>query len=222
MENEKLIKYLLEATRVLKMPRKNIATFGPCEVDYYFLSGSGKKISIREGKVTSRRPRIIMARDIEEIFEGFGNYPEKFAGEISNQLGKDIRVLNYSFKNRLINTSSAARPLGEVYSRILKDLEKNKKSGMSAVIKGSDIAWQISIMKFIVDFTLRSAPHNVRELEEKGMFPDSEGVPRHLRNRIEYLFREAEKDPEKIEELGKLLQDKNLFSQYEDRFFRLF
>ena len=222
MDREKLIKYVLKATRVLKMPEENISTFGSSSVKYYFLSGSEGKTKVREGEVVSRRPRIIVARDIKEIFEGFGDYPEKYTSEISNQLGKDIRVLNYRFKNSLENITSSSQSLQKVYERISKDISTEDSLNKSAVIKGTDMAWEISIMKFIVDYIARSAPQNLKEMEQKGMLPDSEGVPKNVRNRIEYLFQEARKNPKNLDELGNYLNEKGLFEQYEDRFFKLF
>ncbi len=221
MDREKLIKYVLEATRILRMPRQNIATFGASDINYYFLSNIDGSTKVREGKVLSRRPEIIPAAGIKEIFDGFGDYPEKYTDEISRQLGKDIRVINYRFKNSLKNISRVNEPLRTVYERVLKEI-KEKDSQRSAVIKGSETAWQISVMKFIIDYTMRSAPHNIRELQQKGMFPDEQGIPEYVRNRIKFLFREAEKKPEAIDELGRYLHEKGLFEQYEDLFFKLF
>ncbi len=221
MDREKIIKYVLAATKILRMPRQSIATFGASEIDYYFLSSIDGTTKVREGKVLSKKPEIITAAGTEEIFEGFGDYPQEYTEEISRQLGKDIRVLNYRFKNKLENVYQSSEPLRTVYERIVNEI-KNKKPKRSTVIKGSEIAWQIAVMKFIIDYTVSSAPRNVRELQEKAMFPDEHGIPEYVRNRIEYLFREAEKKPQALDELGRYLQEKGLFEQYEDRFFKLF
>jgi hypothetical protein len=218
-EKKDIFEYALKNTRILKMPRQNLATFGTTNIDYYMLSNLDGATRIREGKVISSRPQIIKPEPVTGLFEGFGEYSE-YAEELFELFDKNSKILNYQFKNQSGTMSDSSKSLDDVFKSISRDIQKKEKS-LSAVIEGKESTWQISIMKFIVDMTLKSAGENITDLEERGMFPDEKGIPRYIRNRIEYLFREARKDRLKINQLGKLLNQYSLFKEYEDRFFKL-
>lgn len=204
----------------MQMPRRNIATFGTTNIDYYLLSRSKKITRIREGKVVSHRPEIIKPSDISELFEGFDDSGEKYADELFDMFGRNTKMLNYKFKNLLNTTTETASPVKEVVEKIEKKISDNED--LSAIIKGSEKTWQISIMKFIVEMTLKSAGSNISDLEDRGFFPDETGIPGYIRNRIEYLFRTGRNNRFKREQLGKILNEYKLFKEYEDRYFALF
>ena len=202
------------------MPRRSLSTFGITNIDYYMLSRVEEQTRVREGRVVSSRPEIIKPAELTELFEGFGEDEEEYGKEIFEIFGKNPRILNYRFRNEARSVSDTATPLREVFDK-LKEKTAGKEAPLSAIIEGIDSAWQISVMKFIVDMTLKSAGENISDLEDKGMFPDEHGIPQNIRNRIEHLFAEAEKTPEALNKLGNFLSEKNLFRDYEDRFFRL-
>ncbi|NLB35373.1 MAG: hypothetical protein GX817_06125 [Elusimicrobia bacterium] len=220
MNNRKLVEYAMKRTRILKMPRRSLSTFGITNIDYYMLSRVDEQTRVREGRVISSRPEIIKPAEFTELFEGFGEDGEDYGKEIFELFGKNPRILNYRFKNEARSVSDTTSSLREVYDK-LKEKTSGNEAPLSAIIEGMDSAWQISVMKFIVDMTLKSASENISDLEDKGMFPDEHGVPQNVRNRIEYLFAEAEKNPEAINKIGSFLNEMNLFRDYEDRFFRL-
>lgn len=221
MNENNTFEYALKRTQILKMPNQNISTFGPTNIEYYILSKFNKGTRIRNGKVISSRPEIIKPYEIAELFEGFGENSPEFAEEIFRRIGNNPRILNYKFKNMPGTTSESSASINEVFIKIKNDVEKNGKN-LSTIIKGFENTWQISIMKFIVDMTLKSAGDNISDMEQRGLFPDEHGVPEYVRNKIEYLFKQAQKNDTKINELGKSLNEYNLFKEYEDRFFKLF
>ncbi len=70
---------------------------------------------------------------------------------------------------------------------------------------------------------MRSFYSNINELEERGFFKKlNESDDTNIRDEIEFLFKEAQKDKSKIYTLGDKLRVSGLFNQYEDRFFALF
>lgn len=221
MQEKDIFENAIKNTIILKMPRRNISTFGTTNIDYYLLSKAGKNTKIREGKVISQCPEIIKPAEISELFEGFGDYADKYGKEIFEIFGKNMKILNYRFKNQPKTTSESVSSMQEVFKKISNELDKNGNN-LAAIIKGDEDTWQIAIMKFIIEMTLKSAGGNINELQERGLFPDESGIPQNIRNRIEYLFEEAKKNKIKRSELGKLLNDYGLFKEYEDRFFRLF
>ena len=97
-----------------------------------------------------------------------------------------------------------------------------QENNLSAIIEGMDDSWQISLMKFIVELSLRSFYSNVTELRERGFFKPLIGEKKNIKAEIEYLFAEAKKDRSKIYKLGEKLRQSKLFKEYEDRFFALF
>ncbi|MGM0442531.1 MAG: hypothetical protein ACQEQC_08950 [Elusimicrobiota bacterium] len=220
MKDKDIIKYVLEKTEILRMPSQKLSTFGTTNITYFLLSSLEGITRLRKGKVVSKRPEIIQPPKIDQLFEGFGEDSEKYAREIYEQFGENPKILNYQFKNTTSSTSEISQSVEEVYDKILKQI-KEKDNNLYAIIKTEDKIWQISMMKFIVDLTLESAEGNIADLKNRGMFTDSAGIPENVRNKIQYLFKEAENNREKMKELGKLLNKYDLFEEYEDRFFGL-
>ncbi|MEA3507026.1 MAG: hypothetical protein U9R36_06015 [Elusimicrobiota bacterium] len=216
-----IFKKILNNTVILKMPERNISTFGTTNISYHLLSKKDNHTKIRDGRVISYRPEIVISGDIEELFEGFGEAPGEYARQLYEIIDSNPKILNYKFKNIPGSAEEAARPFVEVYKSLKEKIEKSGDN-LSAIIKTPDDKWEIPVMKFILDMTVKSADSNIREMDEHGMFPDEAGVPENVRNKIEYLFQEAEKDSSRSKELGSFLNKHGLFEQYEERFFKLF
>jgi len=111
----------------------------------------------------------------------------------------------------------------EVAHRIVQDVESRKES-MAAVVLGVDEMWDVSLLKFIYEYTAASLVKNVHEFQARGLLepqPALGGVPKAVVQRIERLFQEVERggDPHRLkEELDRW----GLFEYYEDRFLGLF
>ncbi len=221
MDKENIVDYALKKTRIIRMPKQSISTFGVTRINYYALSKIGVNSRIREGKVISEKPKIINPFSILDIFEGFGDDGNKFSEEIFNMFGKNPRILNYKFKNEPNNAYKSSFSISDISEKIEREIER-KNNNLAAIIICDDRVWQISIMKFIVDMALKSAGENIADFEKKGLFADKKGIPTYVKNKIEYFFKESAKDKKKIKELGKILTDYGLFKEYEDRFFSLY
>lgn len=212
---------VLGHTKVLRPPKHDLATFGTTKLHYHLLSRlETRKTKIREGEVSSERPRILVPQEIGRVFEGFGKETEEYARMLFHKFGSDLRMLEYRFKNELKRSHLENEPLILVLRKIEEKLDRSKEP-LAAVIEGIDRFWQVSLMKFIVEITLKSFYSNIMELEERGFFPDRSGVSKKVREEIELLFREAGRDKSKIKKLGKRLSELRLFGEYEDRFFAL-
>ena len=78
-------------------------------------------------------------------------------------------------------------------------------------------------MKFIHDLTSRSLEGNVRELQGSGLLGvDSSGATGDARRRIEDMFMRVAKKSADPDDLRRELERWGLFSEYEDRFLRMF
>jgi hypothetical protein len=221
MDRSREFEYVLKHTKVLRSPKHDLATFGTTKLHYHLLSRlETRKTRVREGEISSERPKILVPQELDRIFLGFGKEAKEYARMLFHKFGSDLRMLEYRFKNRLKRSQLKKEPLVIVYRRLEERLDRSKES-FSAIIEGVDRPWQVSLMKFIVEITLKSFYSNIAELEERGFFPDRSGVSERAREEIELLFREAERDKSKIKQLGKRLSELGLFEEYEDRFFAL-
>jgi len=108
----------------------------------------------------------------------------------------------------------------EVADRTQKTMER-EDAPRTALLEGPDAQWSLSVMKFIVDVSLRSFPANVRELDERGLFNPEKRRDERERFEIEKLFQQAQADRTVIPRLGERLKQAGLFGDYEDRFFAL-
>jgi hypothetical protein len=84
-----------------------------------------------------------------------------------------------------------------------------------------DSPWEVCLLKMMVEVSGHSYPGNVRELERHNLFADSNGMSQGLRQDIEADFQAANRNPALISGLGRKLQQKGIFAEYEDRFFAL-
>ena len=116
----------------------------------------------------------------------------------------------------------SGRP-SETAQRISDDLDRSKDD-LSVVMVGVDELWDVALLKFIYEFTSRSAVENAQEMRSHGMFdpsPSSGGLPQAAVQRIDQMFRQVEqgRDPD---DLRREIDRWGAFEFYEDRFLNLF
>jgi hypothetical protein len=175
---------------------------------------------LREGEVTAERPKILTPEFWKNRFEGFGEEAAAYRDEIEKAYGDALKGLEYSFRNNLKNTSLEHATLPEVADRSQKVIEEEDPP-RTALLEGPDALWSLSVMKFIVDMSLRSFPVNVRELDERGLFNPEKKRESRDRFEIEKLFQLAQTDRAQIPKLAERLKQSGFFAEYEDRFFAL-
>jgi hypothetical protein len=223
MDLQKSFKDILAKTSVLRVPKHTIATFGHTRIKYFFVSetaGFSDRSRLREGLVLAESPKIITPDMLKNRFEGFGDDSESFGRWLSERYGASFLGLQYKFRNEPHSSKIEYQPLAELAEHVQKVLS-DEGSQQSAVIRGPDDAWQVSLMKFIVDECLRSFSDNYRELDEHGYFNPSADREEIQKEEIENLFGIAAQDSAMIPILGNKLKQFGVFKEYEDRFFRL-
>jgi hypothetical protein len=223
VRNDTFYQQALRETRILKPPKHTIATFGTTTLRYVLLSmvpGEPDYCRLREGEVTAQRPKILTPEFWKNRFQGFGEEAEHLGEEFEKIYGDALKGLEYSFRNDLKTTTLEHATLPEVADRTRKVIDQ-QESTRTALIEGPDAHWPLSVLKFVVDTSLRSFPGNYRELDERGLF-NPEKV-RHTRDRyeIEKLFQQAQTDRTLIPKLAQTLKQTGFFEDYEDRFFSL-
>jgi hypothetical protein len=112
--------------------------------------------------------------------------------------------------------------VGAIVDKINQRID-NQRDPLTAIIKGVEALWDVSLLKFTYELTTSSVQTNVAELEKRGLFRiDSAGVPRDARNHIEELFEKTKREPASAPELVAELKQWGLFHEYQDRFLSLF
>lgn len=217
--------YAVHNTRVVVMPSRRLETFGATMLNYHLISelmDTVNKVRVREGRVQAQRPQIVTPSSFASgILDGFGQEAERYA-EWLRENSRDIRILQYGFviKKEEISEHVISDPLDTVVERVEKEV-RGKDDPLAAVIVGVEAPWEVCLIKTLVEVSGRSFPGNVRELERRHMFDEQNGLPRAVRDEIEDEFRGAEQDRSRIDELGRSLQRRGVFEEYEDRFFSL-
>ena len=222
------IRQVASATTVLRTPKQHLATFGVTAVSYYMvtepvyaeLAGATQETVVREGRVTAQRPQIVTPYYLLNLFRGFEHGGE-FAEYLLDTYGPHSPGLLYRYENELQQTNVVSEPMAVVAGRLVDDLERRGEN-LSAVIRGVDHLWDISLMKFIYELTLSSLGHNVTELGRSGMLGSERGLPRAVRAHIETLFGQVSRGELRPAELKAELDRWGIFSEYEDRFLNLF
>ncbi len=226
------LRRLVEAaaqTEVVRAPRQLLLTFGVTKLDYYVITEPSysevipgpPEAVVREGTVSAQRPAVVTPGYMRRL-EGFGDDAYRYFDDMARQFGPDSPGILYSYSNEPGEMNIVEGTAREVAERINNELNSNDKSH-SAVIRGVDELWDVSLLKFIFEYTMASISANVEELGSRGlMSPDPRhGVPRGAVNRIETLFLRAEQG-EDPSELKQELDRWDLFDRYQDRFFELY
>ena len=228
-EFDQRIAIALQLTQVLRPPKQHLATFGATDLRYYLVTtptysdivpGTEESV-VRDGKVVSQRPAIVTPTYMLNL-EGFGHDARQYMESMVMQYGPNSPGLLYQYRNEPGNLEIVGGEADVVAWRIADDLDQRGVDS-AAVILGADDLWDLSLMKFIYEYTTASLTANVGEIQSLGLLdphPDVE-VPRGAVQRIDSLFRQVERgsDPQQLrQELSRW----GLFEHYQDRFLNLF
>ncbi|MBI2907996.1 MAG: hypothetical protein HYX92_10110 [Chloroflexi bacterium] len=227
-DDERIIK-AMRKTKILRSPKQTLVTFGNSTIHYYLLTqptytarhGESSETVVREGKVVAERPRVVTPHYLMSL-EGFSEHARAYLEMVAEQGGAHTPGLFYRYQNEYQGLNIVSEPLLTVGHKISEELN-SKGEKLAVVIKGVDELWDVSLLKFIHDYTDKSMTTNVTELGIRGLLEvDQRGVPGEARQRISELFNEVERGQLEPAVLKTELDRWGLFSEYEDRFLRLF
>jgi hypothetical protein len=229
MESDNRIREAIERTEIIRPPKQNLYSFGMTSIYYYILTEPSyadpdKDVTetvIREGKVTAQRPKIVTPYYLNNL-EGFSAEARRYFASLIEEFGPDVRGLYYSYRNEPKESNIVSDKLSAIVNRINADLDR-KSDPLTAIIKGEDTLWDVSLFKFIYEITSRSAPDNLRQMESRGLLNmDSAGIPADARAHIEELFKQVARGEFEPVRLKDELQRWGLFEEYQDRFLDIF
>ncbi len=219
----------MSTTQVIKAPKQHLHTFGVTNLRYYVVTepsytdlvpGPSEAV-VREGSVAAERPAVVTPTYMAHL-EGFGDDAQRYFSELSQKYGPNSPGILYRYKNEPGEMSIVEGTVAAVAERISSRLHDDG-SNMSAVIRGVDELWDVSLMKFIFEYTVASIGGNIQELQRERMLDLSPalGVPQAAIDRINALFLDAEMGGDR-DKLKQELDRWGLFNHYQDRFLALF
>ena len=229
-ESEKDLIKAVQKTRVARKPLQYLDTFGTTIINYYVITEPiysdidelKKETVVRTGRVNSGKPEIVTPTYALNL-KGFSSEAYKYLEFISDKFGVNSPGVLYQYKNEPGKINILNGSVEEVSNNIIKELN-TKKDKLTAVIVGVDELWDVSLLKFIHDFTSESLVSNINEFNSRGLLQPQDqfgGVPKAAVQRIEILFNQVGfgADPEILK---KELDRWGLFDHYEERFLNLF
>ena len=217
--------YAVNNTEVVVAPRRHLETFGNTLINYYLVSelmDSVGQVRVREGRMQALRPQIITPSSYSSMMvEGFGEEAEKYL-EWLREHEDQVRILRYGYmlKQEAFSEQVVTDSVDAVIERVKRDVDA-KQDPFGAVVKGVDKPWDVCLIRLFWQVIQSSVQANFRELAAKKMFEIQDGLPGGVREEIEAAFVAALRNPSLVKPLGRLLQQHNVFEQYQDRFFSL-
>jgi len=221
MDVDARIKYAIERTKVIRFPRQNLATFGNTIISYYVVTGLTENVNVvRDGNVIAERPRIVTPSYLTSL-EGFSEQASKYLQTMAAKFPDEPGIF-YRYKNEPKEMNIVSEPIAALINKLNERIEE-ENNPLSAIIKGVEELWDVSLMIFIYELTRGSVYANITDFQRRGFLDiDSTGVPKDARNFIEELFELVNKDISRAPELVNELNRWGLFEEYQDRFFALF
>ena len=217
--------YAVNNTSVIVAPQRHLETFGNTLINYHMVSelmDQVGQVRVREGRMQAMRPQIVTPTAYSSmILDGFGEQAEKYL-EWLREHEDQVRILRYGYSLRQESFSEhlVTDNVDAVVERVKQDVA-GRNDPFSAVIKGVDDPWDVCLVRLFWQVIQNSAQANFREMAAKRMFEIQDGLPHGVRDEIEGAFQAAGRDVALIKPLGRLLQQYNVFDQYQDRFFAL-
>jgi len=221
VEMDDRIQYAMKHTEVLRPPKQSLATFGSTNIYYYLITELVESANVvREGRVIAARPKIITPSYLVNL-EGFSGQARRFI-EMMAQMYPHEPGISYSYKNEPGEMNIVSGPVNEVVAKINEQIDR-QRDNLSAIVKGVEDLWDLSLIKFTFELTRSSVRNNVADLETSGLLDiDRAGVPRDAKNYIDELFEKTKVDPSRAPELVAELKRWGVFHEYQDRFLALF
>jgi len=229
MDFDDRIQDAVRHTEVLRLPKQSLSAFGTTNVYYYLVTEpsysdlveGGPETVVREGRVVAERPRIVTPYYLSHL-EGFSAEAGRYFDMLLKIYGANAPGLFYTYRNEPKEMNIVSDNLPSVVDRLNAEIDR-RADPLTSIIKGEDMLWDVSIMKFISEITRNSLQSNLSQLGSRGLLDiDPSGVPIDARVKIDELFGMVSRGEIEPSELKKELDRWNLFGEYETRFFNLF
>ncbi|MGM0410084.1 MAG: hypothetical protein ACQEQF_04900 [Bacillota bacterium] len=242
MDRSKRIKEALEETEILKKPDKLISSSESTKMHYYVLTEpvyleafpeEGPETRIREGWISWDKPKLLTP-DYLINMEGFSEDAKK-AMKLLAKENPDSAGLLYkmNYKQQRNDSRTISQSIKKTAAKIEEDFDESSEL-INVIIKGVDELWDVSLMKFVQEFIIKSAAENqMPDYKNKGYLSNNkkgnpvvtrnlDGLPQAANEEIEEMFLKVKKGDLDPSVLKKELDRWGVYRQYEDRFLDLF
>ena len=167
MEIDERIQYAVENTEVIKPPRQHLATFGTTNIYYYLITELMDSANvIREGRVIAAKPKIVTPSYLINL-EGFSSQARRFIELMAEKYPHESGIY-YTYKNEPKEMNIASESMQDIIKKITEKIE-NHGDPLTAIVKGVEDMWDISLLKFTFELTKTSVHSNIAEFERKGL-----------------------------------------------------
>ena len=221
---------VLMNTIVVKPPKQGVYTFGTTTLTYNLvtqplyqaldINNTKHEAVVRTGTVKAEPPKIVTPNFLSRSV-GFGDQAQNFLEELIKRGQANTPGILYTYHNQPSKTEIVYSSPDLVAERISKEIDVNSKS-LETVILGVDELWDVSLMKFILDWTNQSAPDNTEQFKSSGRLGMLKGIPQDARIRIEEMFHNVKKGDLDPTILHDELENWDVFDEYQDNFFSIF
>lgn len=226
--DDERIQYAVRNTVILRAPKQSLYTFGITNIYYYLVTepvysefvNNVSETVVREGRVIAQKPRIVTPYYLASL-DGFSPEARRYFRILMDTFGSDSRGLFYTYRNEPKELNIVSDNIQTVIEKLNSRIDE-KGDPLSAIIKGQDDLWDVSLIKFIYELTRSSLHDNLNQLNSRGLLDaDSRGIPVDARERIEELFRKTRRGEIALSELKDEIDRWGLFDEYEDRFYEV-
>ncbi len=227
--DDERIRDAIRHTEILRPPKQRLSTFGMTNIYYYLVTEPAysdlvkgvTETVIREGRVITERPRIVTPYYLSHL-EGFSSNAKRYFETLIKAHGPNTPGMFYTYKNEPKELNIVSDNLLSVVNKLNTKIDK-RGDLLSAIIKGTDELWDVSLMKFIYEITRSSLQDNLQQMGDRGLLDtDTSGIAADVRIRIDELFRQVSRGEREPRELKEELDRWGLFEEYEDRFLTMF
>jgi len=173
MLSEDSFQYAIENTRVIVPPQRRLETFGTSLLHYYLVTedmDTANLARVREGRIEAERPQIVSPHAMARLLvEGFGEKAAAYAEFLSANPGRFAFLRNgFKFRKNEVRTYDVHEPVEAVLDKIKENVAA-KDDLLAAIVLGVDDAWEVCLLKFMVDFVQQSAPGQIDDFRRRGM-----------------------------------------------------
>ncbi|MHC4870315.1 MAG: hypothetical protein ACYTFY_00555 [Planctomycetota bacterium] len=156
-----------KATKIVRARKNLLFTFGATKLPYAFLAESAVNegdIVLRKGTVTVEPPKIIAPSEEVQI-EGF-DFEESENGMVPVVLNRWVHFPAAKYQNSNTSLDVVTGPIEIAVEEVINKLDQ-KNDIRTGVISGFENTWGFSILSYVGQMIVKSAPSNIGEYYER-------------------------------------------------------
>lgn len=169
------LSYAMQNTHILYVPDRRIDTFGDTRFNYRLITESMDEVGVcrvRSGWVEAARPRILRPADLRGIeTEGFSTADAARFFDWMEARGAKLQALfkyGFRFSRSEVSTETVHDDVRAVSERVA-DEALHSGDPFRAVLRGVDDAWEISLLRFMMEMIQQSHEINIFDFRRRGL-----------------------------------------------------